>query len=1159
MAKSGPYYEKRTFERGVDMDSALTGVEQGFSRYMLNCLIDNGVEVTNIKGNLVANYDPDFTFFKLHPDYGYRCIGSIYEPIFKKIYFFVVAKDLSPIPNYLSFIFEYDIAANLVTVVCDENWSDILLFEWDELITSRFIVFRDSVYPLLYWSQRAGLRKINIFKAKNIFHPEGYQDRTLEIVDRIKYQPRFKPVATPKTDVSYNYNRISNRFFQFCYRYVFDDYEVSTTSPLSDINTRKYFESQPLFYPFPSATGGVYTDKNYNNRIVLTLNTGAEIVRKIDIFVRIATSNLGVPVYGDWVLYDQLDKSILSYDDNVEVDYNFYNDLPGKIIAQSVVNQIFDNVPLAAVADELGQNSISFPANVTEGQDLEEIDITTETEFNVAGTGNDFVSTFSLGLGPDLVTINNSYKLPVTPPALNSCIRVEVSSGGTSFYYYQIKEEDLDNYPTQLQNSLVNGFNQTFSGNGIFAELVGDEIYIKDSSLVGIVQHAFVQTDPPDKFSEITKYSAFKSGATHVLCIYYKDGAGRISSAQRFEHDIPFMTQDPYRALLVGSGANGLWTTYTTINALINHTPPIWADRYAIGYAGNKNIGNFYQFRVSNMSIDANGLLLIDTDFFQTYAYKNQTFLNYEFVKGDRLRLIGSVGTTNIAWPDINIWGVQDGGDYLDVPILDAPSATTIRVSFNNILWSMFSTFINENIVIEVYRPKTALSGIFYEIYSNEIGDPGTALRYHKGDTNQVIGTSPAVVNLKKGDTYFRKRPLGLTTDSAFGYYKKTMFIEDPNYSDFPIYAYSVPGTPSDTIYNQSAVYNYGKPNEVNDNYKRVTRESTIWFSGQYISEANANGLSTFPDGQFRDYDINYGSIQKIVSTDRALKIFFELRCGWIPVGQEVSAAGAPQAFVLTTDKILTDMIYYEEKRGVGKHPESVVERAGVIYGLDPISGGIFRISRDGFTIISDVKNSQGNYLVRQSIFNAIKANTGNFVAGFNERRNSYEVNLGGITMVWDEQKNAWVGGRSYNAEFFSNAGVDLVSFYNGKLYLHEANSLACNFYGVQYKPRLWIVGNWQLFNKVYKALWMKSKTPWYAYDILNTVGQKSIIDKVRFSKREGIWYAAFRRDMNTVNIRNPIVDGKEIRDIAILVKLENDSVEYDFVNYIILNQIESK
>ena len=161
--------------------------------------------------------------------------------------------------------------------------------------------------------------------------------------------------------------------------------------------------------------------------------------------------------------------------------------------------------------------------------------------------------------------------------------------------------------------------------------------------------------------------------------------------------------------------------------------------------------------------------------------------------------------------------------------------------------------------------------------------------------------------------------------------------------------------------------------------------------------------------------------------------------------------------------------------------------------------------------------------------------------------------------MVWDEQKNAWVGGRSYNAEFFSNAGVDLVSFYNGKLYLHEANSLACNFYGVQYKARLWIVGNWQLFNKVYKALWMKSKTPWYAYDILNTVGQKSIIDKVRFSKREGIWYAAFRRDMNTVNIRNPIVDGKEMRDIAILVKLENDSVEYDFVNYIILNQIESK
>jgi len=161
--------------------------------------------------------------------------------------------------------------------------------------------------------------------------------------------------------------------------------------------------------------------------------------------------------------------------------------------------------------------------------------------------------------------------------------------------------------------------------------------------------------------------------------------------------------------------------------------------------------------------------------------------------------------------------------------------------------------------------------------------------------------------------------------------------------------------------------------------------------------------------------------------------------------------------------------------------------------------------------------------------------------------------------MVWDEQKNSWVGGRSYDAEFFGNAGVDLVSFYNGQLYLHEANELRNNFYNVQHSSKLWVPGNWMDFKKIYKAITLRSETIWSAYEILNDVGQLSIIDKLRFSKRENMWYAAFRRDMNTVNVRNPIVDGKQMRDTVILIKLENNSVEYEWINFILINQIESR
>ena len=170
--------------------------------------------------------------------------------------------------------------------------------------------------------------------------------------------------------------------------------------------------------------------------------------------------------------------------------------------------------------------------------------------------------------------------------------------------------------------------------------------------------------------------------------------------------------------------------------------------------------------------------------------------------------------------------------------------------------------------------------------------------------------------------------------------------------------------------------------------------------------------------------------------------------------------------------------------------------------------------------------------------------------------------------MVWDEQKKSWIGGRSYDAEYFGNAGIDLVSFYNGRLYLHEANTLRNNFYGVQYKSQVWVPGNWKYGDgsgnvicpkKIYKAFSERSETIWDAFEVINDVGQLTIVDKFRFSKREGIYYAALRRDMNTVNVLSPIVDGKQMRDNVILLKLQNDSVEHEWFNNVVINQIESK
>jgi len=1087
--------EKRTFEKGVDMDSALIGIEQGFSRYMLNCLIDNGVDVTNIKGNLLAAFEDGFTFFKDNPDYNYRCIGSKYDPVYQKTYFFVIAQTLGTSPVYYSFIFEYDIASNIVYVVCGDNWSSILDFDFDELITGIYVVFINTTTPLLYWSQRAGLRKINVYKAKLLYSsggadPDGYSTQSLQIVDRIKYQPYFAPTIAQITDKDVFTNSIQRQFFQFSYRYIYDDLEKSATSEWSDINV-PYFENS--ITPYGTSNFLLYKSQQLNNLIQITLNTGFETVTKVQILVRKKVSDAGTEVNGSWYIYDTLNKAELGYTNNQDVVYNFYNDKVGQLITQEEANRSYDNVPLRAESDTIGEDLRSYQGNITEGFDLTPIDADVRFKQENSQTIESIWAAENVG-----GYLRGVVKLPTTSIfSVGDTIWVSFLSATYASYTYQymIGEGDLDNYPT----SLVSAFQADFDTYNPVPEinfangLTAYSFYLEDGLPVSGVNEQI--SSAYNSFSSRYIKKDFKNYADQFLGIFYFDSAGRRSPIQPI----------PNVKTKVDSQIGRIYAEIDIYNV-----PPVWAMYWGIA-SGGDSLGNIYSIDMDGVVKNADTSFTGNSNYFQTYDGKDYTFITYEFTPGDRIRIVTASGAVDLA-------------------IIKA-TATTVTFEYDN--------FVNIDVVggttifgATIYKPRV-FNEFYYTIYKGTIGDAGLSTRYHEGNLqNQSYSSSvtPAISEFYGPCCYWRTR---------FGAY----VVEDRNQSDFY----------------ESAVTDFGKPSIENENFMQITRPATITLSQQFIPEANVNGLSSYPDGSFKDYDSRWGGIYKLFSSDRALKVFQEIRCGWIPIKQQVNAGGAEQTFNLNTSDVLTEIIYYEALRGIGRHPESHAHFGTSDYFVDPLTGSINRISRDGLTVLTDVRNEQGNYLVRQSLYDAIKANDGNFPGGFNERRNCYEVNLGGIVMVWDEQKNSWVGGRSYDAEFFGNAGVDLVSFYNGQLYLHEANELRNNFYNVQHSSKLWVPGNWMDFKKIYKAITLRSETIWSAYEILNDVGQLSIIDKLRFSKRENMWYAAFRRDMNTVNVRNPIVDGKQMRDTVILIKLENNSVEYEWINFILINQIESR
>ena len=125
------------------------------------------------------------------------------------------------------------------------------------------------------------------------------------------------------------------------------------------------------------------------------------------------------------------------------------------------------------------------------------------------------------------------------------------------------------------------------------------------------------------------------------------------------------------------------------------------------------------------------------------------------------------------------------------------------------------------------------------------------------------------------------------------------------------------------------------------------------------------------------------------------------------------------------------------------------------------------------------------------------------------------------------------------------SANQDIITLKNGGVWLHNSISLFYNnFYGQQYPSDLSVVGNTPPNEvKVYNNLSLESSGVWEAYEIVNNQGQLSNLITSDFELYEGKWYSSFLMDINTPNITDPLINGDNLRDSIILLKLRNSSL----------------
>lgn len=141
-------------------------------------------------------------------------------------------------------------------------------------------------------------------------------------------------------------------------------------------------------------------------------------------------------------------------------------------------------------------------------------------------------------------------------------------------------------------------------------------------------------------------------------------------------------------------------------------------------------------------------------------------------------------------------------------------------------------------------------------------------------------------------------------------------------------------------------------------NYIKNVFSNRIQYSEMAIQDSYKNNYRSSLSTYFRDYSIEYGSIQKLVGFEGYLLVVFEHGIGIAVINERILAGqgdGNP-VFINTNNVLPEELTIISDTYGT-QWPESVVKSEnGYVYGVDTVNKKIWRIKGQQIEIISDLK-----------------------------------------------------------------------------------------------------------------------------------------------------------------------------------------------------------
>lgn len=296
--------------------------------------------------------------------------------------------------------------------------------------------------------------------------------------------------------------------------------------------------------------------------------------------------------------------------------------------------------------------------------------------------------------------------------------------------------------------------------------------------------------------------------------------------------------------------------------------------------------------------------------------------------------------------------------------------------------------------------------------------------------------------------------------------------------------------------------------------YKEIHRKTDLTYSGIYNYELGINDLSIFNPTltNWKELPINYGSIQRIVSTDGDITVFLENKVINQFYGKSVIMDMQGNESLGLSNEVLGNHLVLPYEFGISLNPESIAKFSNLIYFTDKNKG---RILVKGGNEIQEI-NGQGSGMYAETIDLILK--TSSLLGSYDEQNNEYVLGFDHEKSIgFNPFNKGFTSYYTYKFDYLKGGYGKFFTAYKGKFYENETSDLYNNFAGQgNFPAELKFVINPEMgADKIFQAMYIKSNTAWNTAIKTNLTATN--FSEFTYDKRESFWYTNILRDSSSI------------------------------------------